>query len=398
MGEIMADSLADVERKVAALSRLPSVEKVDSILAVLPPEQERKLALIRELRPLLAEMTMQRPDNEAIDLAALRSTLERLDAKMAPGDEAPQTPPEEGLRQDLRETQQLIARFLQRTREMPSADIQSALLIFQRELRGDLAAKLAILQRNLEAQPVTIEDLPPELRARYVGKTGKFRLFVLPAENVWEPLPLARFVRDIQAVDTDALGAPVTNFEYMETIKAGYSKASVYAMSGIVFLTFLMFRGALSTILALVPLLVGSVWTLGLMVLFGVQFNMANLLFLPLIIGIGIDNGVHIVHSYRATGKYEGESVPLTKSTAKAITLAALTTIVGFGSMMISSHRGIYSLGLLVALGVGSVLIASLTTLPSLLAILGSAAGEHTATSRPYQETAITPMSERVHT
>jgi predicted RND superfamily exporter protein len=65
---------------------------------------------------------------------------------------------------------------------------------------------------------------------------------------------------------------------------------------------------------------------------------------------------------------------------------------------MISSHRGIYSLGLLVALGVGSVLIASLTTLPSLLAILGSTTGEHTATSRPYQETAIAPMSERVHT
>jgi hypothetical protein len=169
-------------------------------------------------------------------------------------------------------------------------------------------------------------------------------------------------------------------------------------MSGIVFLTFLMFRGALSTLLALVPLLVGSVWTLGMMVLFGVQFNMANLLFLPLIIGIGIDNGVHIVHSFRATGKYEGESVPLARSTAKAITLAALTTIVGFGSLMISSHRGIHSLGLLVALGVGSVLIASLTTLPSLLAILSSATGGHTTASRTYRETAISPLSERVHT
>jgi predicted RND superfamily exporter protein len=247
----------------------------------------------------------------------------------------------------------------------------------------------------MEAMPVTIADLPPELQARYVGQTGKFRLFVLPKENVWEPLPLARFVRDLQAVDIDAIGAPVTNFEYMETIKAGYSKASVYAMSGIVFLTFLMFRGALSTLLALVPLLVGSVWTLGMMVLFGVQFNMANLLFLPLIIGIGIDNGVHIVHSYRATGKYEGESVPLARSTAKAIILAALTTIVGFGSLMISGHRGIYSLGLLVALGVGSVLIASLTTLPSLLAILGSAAGGQKATSRTYQETAVSSMSNR---
>jgi uncharacterized protein len=376
---------------------LPSVEKVDSILSVLPEEQERKLALIRELRPLLAEMTIQPPETEAVDLDALRTTLQRLNAKMEDGDKAPQTPAEEALRQDLREAQRLIAQFLHRTQQMPPAESRQALSTFQQALRDDLADKLAILQRNLEAQPVTIQDLPPELQSRYVGKTGKFRLFVFPAENVWEPQPLARFVRDLQTVDADALGAPVTNFEYMETIKEGYSKASLYAMSGIVFLTFLMFRGALSTILALVPLVVGSVWTLGMMVLFGVQFNMANLLFLPLIIGIGIDNGVHIVHSFRATGKYEGESVPLARSTAKAITLAALTTIVGFGSLMISGHRGIYSLGLLVALGVGSVLVASLTTLPSLLAILGPASSGHTAASRTYRETTIAPTSKRTH-
>jgi uncharacterized membrane protein YdfJ with MMPL/SSD domain len=269
------------------------------------------------------------------------------------------------------------------------ADTWPGLLRFQQALRSDLADTLAILQRSLEAPPLTIADLPRQLRARYVGNTGKFRLFVFPRENVWEPEPLARFVTDLQTVDADAIGAPVTNFEYVETIKDGYSHASLYAMSGIIFLTFLMFRGALCTILALVPLLVGSIWTLGMMALFGVQFNMANLLFLPLIIGIGIDNGVHIVHSFRATGKYEGESVPLARSTAKAITLAALTTMVGFGSLMISNHRGIYSLGLLVALGVGSVLIASLTTLPSLLAILGAAGGGQPAGSRTYPETAL---------
>jgi hopanoid biosynthesis associated RND transporter like protein HpnN len=397
MGEIMADSIEDVERKVTALSRLPSVEKVDSILTVLPSDQEGKLALIRALRPLLADMTIQDLNSDSVDLAVLQTTLSRLNAKIALPEEGPQAAVEADPPPDLRQVEGLIERFLQRTQALPLAAVQSALSAFQRELRRDLTAQLAILQNNLEAQPLTLADLPPELRARYVGKTGKFRLFVSPAENVWEPLPLARFVRDLQTVDGDAIGAPVTNFEYMETIKAGYSKASVYAMSGIVFLTFLMFRGALSTLLALVPLLVGSVWTLGMMVLFGVQFNMANLLFLPLIIGIGIDNGVHIVHSYRATGKYEGESVPLSRSTAKAIILAALTTIVGFGSLMISSHRGIYSLGLLVALGVGSVLIASLTTLPSLLALVGSASGGHKVTSRTYEQRDISSMPARVH-
>jgi hopanoid biosynthesis associated RND transporter like protein HpnN len=397
-GELMAQSLEEVERKVAILRRLPSVEKVDSILSVLPTDQAHKLALIQELRPLVAETTMQRPATEAVDLAALRTILQRLNAKFESDSATAETSTEEAIRQDLREVQHLIEEFLTRTQSMPAVQAQQALMRFQQTLRTDLADKLAILQGSLETQSVTIGDLPRELQARYVGKTGKFRLFVFPAENIWEPQPLARFVKDLQAVDADALGAPVTNFEYMETIKEGYNKASIYAMGGIIFLSFLMFRGALPTVLALVPLLVGSVWTLGLMALFGVQFNMANLLFVPLIIGIGIDNGVHIVHSFRVTEKYEGERVPLARSTAKAVTLAALTGVVGFGSLMISSHRGIYSLGLLVSLGISSVLIASLTTLPSLLAILGSSGDGYTAASRTYRERTISPLSERVHT
>ena len=397
MGELMADSLAEVKRKVGALSRLPSVEKVDSILSVLPEEQASKVALIQALRPYLANLTIRQPATEAVDSTVLRAILQRLNAKIAEGDESAPGTTDEALRQDMRQAQQLIEQFLGRTEHLPPAAIEPALAMFQQALRRDLTDKLAILQRNLEAQPVTMEDLPPALRARYIGKNGKFRLFVFPAENVWDPAPLARFVNDLQSVDRDALGAPVTNFEYMETIKNGYETASVYAICGIIFLTFLMFRGALSTILALVPLCVGAVWTLGMMALFGVQFNMANLLFVPLIIGIGIDNGVHIVHSFRATEKYEGESVPLSRSTAKAIILAALTTIVGFGSLMISSHRGIHSLGLLVSLGVGSVLMASLTTLPCLLAILGPKSRERTTAARTYHETAMPSSAQRVH-
>jgi hopanoid biosynthesis associated RND transporter like protein HpnN len=395
MGELMADSVAEVERKVAALSRLPSVEKVDSILSVLPADQASKEALIQGLRPSLMHIAMRQPAVETVDSTALRATLQRLNAKIGEGAESEPGTPAGDSRRDLDEAQRLIEQFLRRTEQMPHAALESALVTFQQALHRDLTDTLATLHRNLGAEPVTLADLPAALQARYVGKTGKFRLFVFPAEDVWEPAPLARFVRDLQSVDYDALGAPVTNFEYMETIKDGYKMASVYAICGIIFLSFLMFRGALSTLLALVPLFVGSVWTLGMMALFGVQFNMANLLFVPLIIGIGIDNGVHIVHSFRATEKYEGERLPLARSTAKAISLAALTTIVGFGSLMISSHRGIYSLGLLVSLGVGSVLIASLTTLPCLLAILGPKNDGQTTAARTYRETSMASTAGR---
>ncbi|HXH11703.1 MAG TPA: MMPL family transporter [Alphaproteobacteria bacterium] len=384
VAELMAGSLDEVERKVAALSRLASVEKVDSLLAVLPQDQERKRPLITALQPLLVDMTGPQDVPESIDLEAFRDTLQRLDAKLVGDDETAEPAAGDAVGQ-AHEAHRLITAVLHRMEGMGKAAAEQALLAFQRDVREDLAAKLALLQRNLQAEPVTLADLPSELQTRYVGKTGKYRLFVFPAEDVWDYPALARFVEDLQAVDRDAIGAPVTNYEYIQAIKEGYEKAGLYALCGILLLSFLTFRGAQPTLLAMVPLGVGAVWTLGLMALFNVSFNMANLLFIPLIIGMGIDNGVHIVHRYLDARRHAEQRIPLPRSTGKAVTLSTLTTIVGFGSLMVSQHHGIYSLGLLVTLGVGSVLVASLTTLPSLLALLGSGRQESVpmpATSR----------------
>ena len=377
VGNLMAGSRDEVERKVAALSRLSSVEKVDSILSVLPTDQEHKRSLIMALAPLLADVTVQKAAAETLDLETFRTTLQRLNAKLVDDGEAPQHSATGDVAQQAREVHQLIVALLHRLDSMGKAEAEPALLAFQGDVQEDLANKLALLRRNLHAEPVTIADLPPELRARYVGKTGKFRIFALPAENVWDYQALERFVEDLTAVDPEVIGAPVTNYEYIRAIKDGYEKAGLYALCGILLLSFLTFRGALPTLLAMVPLGVGMVWTLGLMSLFNVSFNMANLLFIPLVIGMGIDNGIHIVHRFLAEHENDKRPLPLPGSTGKAITLSTLTTIVGFGSLMVSHHNGIHSLGLLVTLGVGSVLIASLTTLPGLLALLGSGGTEN---------------------
>jgi uncharacterized protein len=378
-GELMAESLEEVKQKVAALNRLPTVEKVDSILSVLPEHQDHKHRLFSELQPLLADITLQPLAAEAaVNVTELRSTLQRLAAKFAGENDAGEPGLDAAMLQQMREIRQLITQFLQHTADSENAAVQRSLAEFQTQLRDDLADKLALFERNLQAEPVTIVDLPPELQSRYIGKSGKFRLFVFPAENIWELPALERFVQELTTVDTDALGAPVTNYAYIRTITMGYEKAGLYALSGILFLTLCMFRSMIPTFLALVPLLVGVAWTLGLMALFQVQFNMANLLFIPLIIGIGIDNGIYIVHRFREEGKDEGKPLPLPTSTGRAINLSTLTNIVGFGSLMISGHQGIHSLGLLVTLGLGSVLIASLSTLPSLLALIARRQAQET--------------------
>jgi hypothetical protein len=163
----------------------------------------------------------------------------------------------------------------------------------------DLAEQVTLLQANLRAEPVTLRDLPAELRARYVGKTGRYRLFVYPAEDIWAFPPLARFVNEVRSVDPETLGAPIGNFEYTRGMKEAYQEAGLYAFLGIAGLTLLTFRAVRPTLLALVPLAVGSCWMLGFMGLFQVTFNVANLLALPLLMAPAVESGIMIIYRHR---------------------------------------------------------------------------------------------------
>ena len=275
-----------------------------------------------------------------MNVEALRGALERIGFKMVDGDPASPGSAEERSRQERREVRALIEQFLEASGQRDAPAVREALGAFQAELFRDLAGLLRTLKRQPDSEPMTIQDLPSELRARYVGRTGQYRLFVYPSENVWEFEPLTRFVADLQSVTPDAHGTTVTTFEYLRVIGHGYTRAALYAAAGAAVLAFVAFRAVVPALLALVPLALGTGWTLGLMGWFGVPFNAANLLLLPLIVGVGIDNGIYLVHRFREGGDGGGERRALAPSTAKAITLASLTNIVGFGSLMISSHGG----------------------------------------------------------
>jgi predicted RND superfamily exporter protein len=148
-------------------------------------------------------------------------------------------------------------------------------------------------------------------------------------------------------------------------MKRGYQQVAIYALVGVALLMLLNFRDLRYFLLAKVPLLVGAVWTAGLMQVFSLKFNLANLIIVPLIVAPGVENGLLIVNRYRE----EDESAVLPRSIAKGVALSSLTTMIGFGSLMIAHHRGAFSIGLLVTLGVGSILVVSLTLLPALLTV-----------------------------
>jgi len=170
-------------------------------------------------------------------------------------------------------------------------------------------------------------------------------------------------------VDRDAIGDPVTLYVFTKAFRDACVKAALYAAIFIFILLLFTFRSFLSTLMALTPLVVGTLWTFGLIHIFGVDLNLANSIFLPLVVGAGVEYGIIIVQRWRQ--RAEGHAgVVLPFSTGKGVILAGLTTTVGFGSLTISDHQGLFSLGLLTTFGSLAILAAAILFLPSLLQLL----------------------------
>jgi hypothetical protein len=221
------------------------------------------------------------------------------------------------------------------------------------------------LKVNTSISPVSIKEIPENLRERYVSRNGVYLINVYPRIDVWNIDQRDDFIRQLKTVDLKVTGNAIHMFESSRLMKEGYFYGGIYAMAAIFIYIIVSFGSLRAALIVLLPVVVGSLWTVGIMDLIGVSFNLANLVILPLIIGIGVVNGVHIVHRYRE--ETEKTINVLSKSTGRGVILSSLTTMIGFGSLMVADHQGIYSLGLVLTVGVGCCLMASITLLPAVL-------------------------------
>ena len=243
--------------------------------------------------------------------------------------------------------------------------IEDSLSSFGESFVRDLRQTIAFLkQQNPEAQ-FGLNDLPENLKLRAIGRTGKIVLRVYPRYNIWEREELRSFVEQVRSIDSDIIGAPVMILHHTGVLKKAFETSGAYALIAVTFLMFLYFRSVRWTLLALFPLTLGVFIMLFVMSWCGVQFNPANFMGLPLLLGIGLDFGIHVLHRVKA----EGKSNMFDHSTGPAIAVSGLTTICGFGTLALGGHQGIASLGLILASGVAGILFASLIVLPAFLRI-----------------------------
>jgi len=219
-----------------------------------------------------------------------------------------------------------------------------------------------------DSATIKLDDVPESYRERYVSKDGShFLMAFYSRKNVWEGLYTTPFLSTILRYVPNGTGSPVIMKEMIDAIGSEGVKAFLISLIAILVLLLIDFKSIKTTLISLIPLLMSAIWLFGLMGLFDIEFTIINVIGFPLLVGIGIDDGVHIIHRYRREGKAKlSYSI---SSIGKAILLTSVTTMLGFGSLLSSDYRGYIGLGLVVSIGIGLCFITSVMLLPAIIKI-----------------------------
>jgi uncharacterized protein len=384
----------------AKYEQLPDVSMVVTMASLVPPDQDRKIGMLRDIHEKLLKLPKRGEiiAHTAPNVNSIKQAGERVVKLLA---QRQKEKPNEAMAHLQIGIDRLLDTIKHREGEAPAEPggvvqavhlassrsiVRDQLKQYDEWITRDLAEDLHCLRDVSTPTPIRLDDLPANLRERYVGKNGKWLVRVFSKTCLWDYEPLEKFVGQVRSVDPGATGRPFTTLEGLTAMRDGFLWAGVYALIAMVLVLLLDFGGVKQTLVALMPLTLGMIATLGIMALFGFSLNPANMIAFPLILGVGADNGVHVMHDFR--GRNRKERYRLTHITGFGILIKALTTVLGFGTLMIAEHRGMASLGLILTVGVTCCMLTALVFLPALLYVMGK------RDKTPAVETTL-PMPER---
>ncbi|MDB6027478.1 MAG: putative exporter of the superfamily [Verrucomicrobiales bacterium] len=362
---IVATNLAQANQLETDLKKLTNeVATVESMTQYLSQDQEKKLEIVREIKKEISDFRFADIDWAPADIPELSATLWRSGGYLGlASDFAEKEDPK--IAKQLLSLRGSINEF-RKGMLVEDPAVRERLSKYQQALFDDIRDTFSALRQQDDSSPMTADDLPQALRNRFIGVTGKYLLQVYPKKDVWQRDYQEQFVTAVRKVDPNVTGTPVQLLEYTTLLKNSYVEAAWYALAAIAIMVFVHFRSLMCVVLALFPVAIGTIWMVGMMGAFDIPFNPANIMTLPLVIGIGVTNGIHILN------RFAEEKTPgiFGKSTGKAVLVSGLNTIAGFGSLMLAKHQGIASLGFVMSVGVFTCMFAALTFLPAILKLL----------------------------
>ncbi len=349
--EVMAPSLAEADALAARFRQLPNVNLVVTLSTFLPDDQDAKLAMLSDLQLLMLPVLDMKPEPPAADpqmAAAAKALADRLGRPIA------ELPPEFASELDA---------LRQRLDRLAASDAPAQARL-QHNLFRYFPALIDRLSTALAAEPITLSTLPAELRLRWLAPSGRARVQVVSTDDVvHDSRALVRFVDSVHSITPDASGSAVGLVEGGRAVTKAMTQAGVIAVASLLLLLALWLRNIADILYVLLPVLLAGLLTVATSILVDQPLNFANVIALPLLFGLGVASGTHFV--MRAREEAAGADLFLT-STPRASVFSTLTTIFSFASLAVSNHRGIQSMGILLAVAILWTLVATLVLLPAL--------------------------------
>jgi uncharacterized protein len=344
--EILDPSIAQATAVAKKLEALSDVGQVVTVNTFVPEDQDAKLAIIQDLRTLLGPSlypaTIRPPSSDQTMLNATTNFAKDVKPLAAKGDQA--------------------AARLSKALDAVVARGASVLPALIENLSSNAARRLDELRASLDPQKVTLASLPADVKDDWVTQDGRARVEVFPKGDMDDNDQLVHFVAAVQTIAPDATGTPVTIQESAATVTRAFTEAGIIALIAISVLLLVVLRRIGDVALVLAPLLLAGLLTLATGALVDLPLNYANIIALPLLLGIGVSFDIYFVMRWRT-----GNSELLQSSTARAILFSAFTTGTAFGSLALSNHPGTADMGKLLMLALTFTLLCTFILLPALL-------------------------------
>jgi hopanoid biosynthesis associated RND transporter like protein HpnN len=358
---VLASGKEDAGRLAEKLRALREVKMVATLSDFVPENQSEKLGILSDMRlfmpPGLGQATIKKVSHQQ-DLNALNAFEKKVEEAMAESS-GKERVTLNGLYHSIEEFKLILK---------DPVNGRKAFDGLEEGLLGNLPSLLRRLDMSLQASPVDLISLPKDLTEQYLSSDGRYRVQAFPSENIMDRKALARFVKSVQAVAPDATDAPVSIYESGMAIVSSFRDATLYAFIAITIYLLVELRKALITVLILTPLILVMLTTAAASVLLGIPLNFANVIVVPLLLGIGVHSGIIFIVRYQSEPPKGGNM--LTTSNARAALFSNLATMVSTGSLSFSSHRGIASIGILLSICICFMTVSTLVLLPALLKLV----------------------------
>jgi hopanoid biosynthesis associated RND transporter like protein HpnN len=343
--EILVPNAAAADELKAKLGKLREVHAVISASSFVPKEQDEKLAILGDLQMLMGLTLEPLTTKPAPTVDEVRASLKQCAAK---------------LREALPSSDK--AQQLARLLDQAAAAEDSLFPELQRMLVDGLTPRLKMLASALQAGPMTLETLPDEIKSQWIAADGEMRLTVMPKGDSNDSAVLANFVTAVRSVAPEATGPAVQIYEAGRAVTKAFQMASLTAIIAIAILLFAILRRPRDVAYVMLPLLMTGLGTIIICVTFGLKLDFANIIALPLLLGIGVAFDIYFVVNWR-----RGITQPLSTSTARAVLFSALTTGSSFGSLALSSHPGTARMGMLLLISLTMLLVVIFAFMPVLM-------------------------------